>query len=133
TGEHGLSGAGGSHDERARTLVEACAVQGIELGNAAGDADMRKGSMVLGGDKPGEHHEAPRLDGIIVVAAAKPNAANLAHPKPATLGTIFERQLLEAHDAVGQAAKLQVALLATIIEKENGRLATHEELLESED
>ena len=91
-------------------------------------------AVVLGGDEPREDVEPARLDDEVVVAAPVLLAPELRDPQPPPLGAVLGRELLQAHDAVGDALELQVLRLGRqVVEQEHRAFPADEELLQGED
>jgi len=82
----------------------------------------------------GEDLETAGADGVVVIAVAKGNAADLLHPQPPPLSTVAGCELLEPHDAVREALELEVAGGgAGVVEQQYRAALAREVVLEGQD
>ena len=90
--------------------------------------------VVFPRDEPREDVEPALLDDEVVVAAAVLLAPELHDAQPPPLGAVLGRELLQAHDPVGDALELQILRLGRqVIEQEHRAFPADEVLLEGED
>src|SRR4051795_11092040 len=79
------------------------------------------------------HHDAAGLDREIMEAAAVLAPANFQDAQPASLGTVFRRELLEQENAVRETLYLGISGFARpVIEQEGRAIAPDEVLLQRE-
>ena len=87
--------------------------------------------MVFRGNQARVDGEPAGLDREVVIPAAILHAAHLDDAKPATLGAVFERELLQRDDAVRDAVQLEVVVVRRqIVEQHHGAPSTGKEILQ---
>ena len=107
--------------------------QQIELRDIAAEFFARCLLSVFSGDETGKDLEATLPDHVVVIAAAKLDAAILHDPQAAALAPILWIQLLEQHDAMRDALNLQIAIDGCqVVEQQDRTVARREELFERE-
>src|SRR5512135_2169609 len=105
-GERRLAAAGGAEEDRTGPVRDAPAHQQIQLGVAGFEEAALLAELMLGGDEPRKDVEAPRCDDEVVVATPVLLPPELRDAEASPLGPVLGRELLQAHDPVGDALEL---------------------------
>lgn len=129
-----LAAPRGSDEERRGGPIHTAAEHGVEAGAPARQRLGERVRSVLRRDQSREDDEPTRLHDVVVVAASERGSAELADPKPSTIGAIPHGLLLEQHDAVREALDLLIGRVTRpVVEQEDGARAPDEVLLEGEE
>ena len=133
-GERRFAAPGRPEEDRAGAVLQAPAQEGVQLLVVGLEQAALLAVVVLPRDEPREDVQAALLDDEVVVAAAVLLAPELRDAQPPPLGAVLGRELLKAHDPVGDALELQVFRLGRqVVEQEHRAFPADEVLLEGQD
>ena len=115
-------------------VLQPPAQEGVHLLVAGLKQTALLAAVVFPRDEPREDFQPALLDDEVVVAAAVLLAPELYDAQPPPFGAVLGRELLEAHDAVGDTLELQILRLGRqIIDQEHRAFPVDEVLLEGQD
>ena len=128
-----LSYASAADEKSAGAALKAAPKQGVQFSNAAFGELSDECLMMFRRNKAWEDFDPASLNNEIVIAPAKINSAHFLHSKTPTFCTIIKRELLQSHDAMGNAVELNVAFSrGEIVKQQNSTSSPSKKLLQSE-